>query len=138
MPLRHFVKALPLIFALLGAACAFPTRTPEQTHIGSIPPQIGAASWYGASLHGRPTANGEVFDRDVLSAAHQTWPIPSLVQVVNLENGREVVVRLNDRGPFSGNRIIDVSQAAAQALGFEHLGHARVRITYLGPAPTHR
>jgi rare lipoprotein A len=97
--------------------------------------QTGAASWYGSQFHGQRTASGEVFDQAALTAAHPTLPIPSLVQVTNLENGREVTVRVNDRGPFSGSRLIDVSRGAAQVLGFEEAGHARVHVRYLGPAP---
>ncbi|MDX2232920.1 MAG: septal ring lytic transglycosylase RlpA family protein [Hyphomonadaceae bacterium] len=97
--------------------------------------ETGAASWYGAEFHGRPTASGEIFDAEALTAAHPTLPIPSLVQVTNLENGREVVVRVNDRGPFHGGRLIDVSRKTAEVLGFEAQGQARVHVRYLGPAP---
>jgi rare lipoprotein A len=97
--------------------------------------QTGTASWYGAQFHGQRTASGETFDQDALTAAHPTLPIPSLVQVTNLENGREVIVRVNDRGPFVGERLIDMSRAGAQALGFEQAGQARVHVRYLGPAP---
>lgn len=97
--------------------------------------QTGAASWYGAQFHGQRTASGETFDQDALTAAHPTLPIPSLVQVTNLENGREVIVRVNDRGPFVGERLIDLSRGAASALGFQDAGQARVHVRYLGPAP---
>jgi rare lipoprotein A len=97
--------------------------------------QTGTASWYGADFQGQRTASGETFDQAALTAAHPTLPIPSLVQVTNLENGREVIVRVNDRGPFVGERLIDMSQGAAQALGFEQAGQARVHVRYLGPAP---
>ncbi len=97
--------------------------------------QVGQASWYGPTFHGQRTASGEVFDQEALTAAHPTLPIPSLVQVTNLENGREVIVRVNDRGPFVGERLIDMSHGAAQALGFEQAGQARVHVRYLGPAP---
>lgn len=97
--------------------------------------QTGTASWYGADFQGQRTASGESFDQAALTAAHPTLPIPSLVQVTNLENGREVIVRVNDRGPFVGERLIDMSQGAAQALGFEQAGQARVHVRYLGPAP---
>lgn len=97
--------------------------------------QTGTASWYGADFQGQRTASGESFDQSALTAAHPTLPIPSLVQVTNLENGREVIVRVNDRGPFVGERLIDMSQGAAQALGFEQAGQARVHVRYLGPAP---
>jgi rare lipoprotein A len=97
--------------------------------------QTGTASWYGPQFHGQRTASGEVFDETALTAAHPTLPIPSLVQVTNLENGREVIVRVNDRGPFTGERLIDLSRGAAQVLGFDQAGHARVHVRYLGPAP---
>lgn len=97
--------------------------------------QTGTASWYGPQFHGQRTASGEIFDETALTAAHPTLPIPSLVQVTNLENGREVIVRVNDRGPFVGERLIDLSRGAAQVLGFESAGRARVHVRYLGPAP---
>jgi rare lipoprotein A len=97
--------------------------------------QTGTASWYGNEFHGQRTASGEEFDQHALSAAHPTLPMPSLVQVTNLENGREIIVRVNDRGPFVGGRVLDVSRAAAEALGFQSAGHARVHVRYLGPAP---
>jgi rare lipoprotein A len=97
----------------------------------------GTASWYGPTFHGQRTASGEVFDQEAITAAHPTLPIPSLVQVTNLENGREVIVRVNDRGPFVGDRVIDLSHGAAQVLGVERNGTARVHIRYLGPAPRH-
>jgi rare lipoprotein A len=97
--------------------------------------QTGTASWYGPTFHGQRTASGEVFDQEALTAAHPTLPIPSLVQVTNLENGREIIVRVNDRGPFVGGRLIDLSRGAAEALDFEQAGHARVHVRYLGPAP---
>lgn len=96
--------------------------------------EIGIGSWYGPNFHGRPTANGEVFDQHEMTAAHTTLPIPSIVEVTNLENGRSVIVRLNDRGPFVDDRIIDLSRAAAEALDYRSRGLARVRVRYLGPA----
>ena len=90
--------------------------------------ETGIASWYGAKFHGGRTANGEIFDMNVLSAAHRTLPLPSVVRVTNLENGRSIVLRVNDRGPFSRGRIIDVSRRAAQLLGFHRMGTARVRV----------
>ncbi len=95
---------------------------------------VGVASWYGPQFHGKPTANGERFDRNLLSAAHTTLPLPSLVEVRNLENGRRTIVRVNDRGPFVGDRLIDLSEAAAKELGFREQGLARVRVRYIGPA----
>jgi peptidoglycan lytic transglycosylase len=97
--------------------------------------QSGMASWYGPQFHGQRTANGEVFDQEGMTAAHPTLPLNSLVQVTNLDNGREVIVRVTDRGPFVGERLIDLSHGAAVALGFERAGHAHVDVRYLGPAP---
>ncbi len=97
--------------------------------------QTGLASWYGPNFQGRVTANGEVFDQNFLSAAHPTLPLPSYVRVQNLANGRSLVVRVNDRGPFTRSRLIDLSRRAAEVLGYIDQGTARVRVTYVGPAP---
>jgi rare lipoprotein A len=94
----------------------------------------GLASFYGPEFHGRLTANGEVFDMESLSAAHPTLPIPSYVRVTNLRNHKSVIVRINDRGPYAANRIIDVSRKTAHVLGFHDTGLARVRVEYVGPA----
>lgn len=94
----------------------------------------GIASWYGDAFHGRLTSNGEVFDMRSISAAHPTLPLPSYVRVTNLSNGRSLVVRVNDRGPFHADRVIDVSSRAADMLGFRHRGTARVRVEYVGRA----
>jgi rare lipoprotein A len=95
----------------------------------------GIASWYGPDFHGRLTANGEVFDMHGISAAHPTMPLPSYARVTNLDNGRSIIVRVNDRGPYARNRIIDVSIGAANALGFYGEGLAHVRVEYAGRAP---
>jgi rare lipoprotein A len=95
----------------------------------------GLASWYGEDWHGRLTANGEIFDMNSVSAAHATLPIPSYLRVTNLENNRSVIVRVNDRGPYHDNRIIDVSVKTAQLLGFHTNGVARVRLEYVAKAP---
>lgn len=94
----------------------------------------GLASWYGEDFHGRRTANGEVYDMHSISAAHPTLPMPSYVRVTNLSNRRSLIVRVNDRGPYHGNRVIDLSGKAAELLGFRGHGVARVRIEYVGPA----
>ena len=96
--------------------------------------ETGIASWYGPGFHGRHTANGETFDQNTLTAAHATLPLPVSVRVTNLDNGRSLVVRVNDRGPFHDGRIIDLSARAAELLGFKVAGTARVRVQYLGPA----
>ncbi len=90
--------------------------------------ETGVASWYGATFHGRSTANGSIYDMNALTAAHKTLPMPSLVRVTNLENGRSLTLTVNDRGPFVGGRIIDVSRRASQLLGFYGDGTARVRV----------
>ncbi|MEM1110947.1 MAG: septal ring lytic transglycosylase RlpA family protein [Pseudomonadota bacterium] len=94
----------------------------------------GIASWYGTKFHGHATANGEVYDLYAPSAAHRTLPIPSYARVVNLDNGRSVVVRVNDRGPFHDDRIIDLSYAAAVKLGYANAGTARVEVESLNIA----
>lgn len=91
----------------------------------------GIASWYGPGFDGRPTANGERFDQNAMTAAHRTLPLPSVVRVTNLENGRSAVLKVNDRGPFKSNRIIDLSKKAAQELGVIARGTAQVRVEYL-------
>lgn len=95
----------------------------------------GIASWYGELFHGRYTANGEIFDMDALTAAHPTMPLPSYAQVTNLQNGRSIVVRVNDRGPYAHDRIIDLSKRSAHALGLFRAGTGKVRVRYAGKAP---
>lgn len=97
--------------------------------------RVGVASWYGELFHGRHTANGEIYDMAALTAAHPTLPMPVHVRVTNLENGRSLVVRVNDRGPYAHDRIIDMSARSAKLLGFKRQGTARVRVTYLKRAP---
>lgn len=97
--------------------------------------ETGLASWYGDQFHGRPTATGERFDMNALTAAHKTLPLPGLVEVTNLANGRRVVLRVNDRGPFVDGRIIDLSRGAADALDLRRAGVGEVRVRYLGRAP---
>jgi rare lipoprotein A len=96
---------------------------------------VGTASWYGEAFDGRLTADGEIFDTNAVSGAHTTLPLPSIVEVTNLDNGRKLRVRVNDRGPFVGDRIIDLSREAARQLGYDRRGLARVRVRYVGPAP---
>lgn len=97
--------------------------------------RTGKASWYGELFHGRRTANGEIYDMNRLSAAHPTLPLPVYAKVTNLGNGRTIVVRINDRGPFAHDRIIDLSRRSADALGFRHRGTAQVRVQFLRRAP---
>ncbi len=94
----------------------------------------GTASWYGDAFHGRRTANGEIFDKGSISAAHPTLPLPSYVRVTNLGNGRSMIVRVNDRGPYHGGRVMDVSQRVADELDFRRAGTARIKVDYVGRA----
>ena len=114
-----------------------PYAVAGQTYVPREDPnysEVGYASWYGYNFHGRLTANGEIYDMNRLSAAHTTLPLPSYVRVTNLENGSSVVVRVNDRGPFHGDRIIDLSAAAAEMLGMTNAGIAHVKVDYIGRA----
>lgn len=99
--------------------------------------KTGMASWYGPTFHGRMTANGEIFDRNGLTAAHTTMPLPSYARVTNVENGRSMIVRVNDRGPFHGNRVIDLSERVANMLDTKKHGVAKVKVEYVGRAPLH-
>ncbi|MDP4023342.1 septal ring lytic transglycosylase RlpA family protein [Methylobacterium sp. NEAU 140] len=108
------------------------TYTPREDARGYV--RVGLASWYGSAFHGRMTANGEVFDRHSIAAAHPTLPLPSYARVTNLENGHSMVVRVNDRGPYHAGRVMDVSEEAADALGFHRKGTARIRVEYVGKA----
>lgn len=94
--------------------------------------ETGIASWYGEDFHGKQTANGELYNMQALTAAHRTLPLPTIVRVTNLENGRSLRLRVNDRGPYARGRIIDVSKRAADLLGFKQNGTARVRVQYEG------
>ena len=129
MTTRGFLAVAALFPALLAACASGPKRAkPGLT-------QKGLASWYGADFHGRPTASGETYDMHRISAAHRTLPLGTTVKVKNLDNGRTLQVPITDRGPFVGGRILDLSRAAAEALGMLEAGLARVRITVLeGPA----
>lgn len=108
------------------------TYVPREDARGYV--REGMASWYGAAFHGRQTANGEVFDRHAVVAAHPTLPLPSYARVTNLTNGHSMVVRVNDRGPYHADRVMDVSEEVAQALAFHRKGTTHVRVEYLGKA----
>jgi rare lipoprotein A len=108
------------------------TYVPREDAKGYV--REGLASWYGAAFHGRMTANGEVFDRNSIAAAHPTMPLPSYARVTNLSNGHSMIVRVNDRGPYHADRLMDVSEEVAQALEFRRAGTARVRVEYVGKA----
>jgi rare lipoprotein A len=97
--------------------------------------RVGTASWYGELFHGRRTANGEIYDMDRLSAAHPTLPLPVYARVTNLQNNRSIVVRINDRGPYANDRIIDLSRRSADLLGYRNKGTAQVRVQFLARAP---
>lgn len=140
--MRPHGSTLPLallctVVAIL-AACAPMTRpaspTPPSSDPGATPAPLqgwredGIASWYGPNFAGRPTANGEIFDPSQLTAAHKTLPFGTRVRVTNLATGRDVVVRINDRGPFKPGRVIDLSRAAAESIGLIASGVARVRV----------
>ena len=150
------LKLAALALALTVGACGSsrgvpgPTGTPYRAYLVGQPYQIngrtyvpredfdydrtGTASWYGSDFHGRRTANGETYDMNAMTAAHPTLPMPTIVRVTNLDNGRSVIVRINDRGPFAEDRIIDMSRAGARELGFEGKGLARVRVAVLREA----
>lgn len=105
----------------IGGKVYYPTVEPKYS-------KIGLASWYGPKFDKKLTANGEIFDRNLMTAAHKTLPLPSIAKVTNLENGRSIYVRVNDRGPYVGNRIIDLSERAAEKLGFKGKGTAKVLV----------
>ncbi len=116
-----------------------PYQIAGRTYVPRIDPDykvVGLASWYGTDFHGRRTANGEVFDSASISAAHPTMPLPSYARLTSLATGRSVIVRVNDRGPFHSNRVLDMSQRAADMLGVKRAGVAKVRVEYVGPAQT--
>jgi rare lipoprotein A len=122
-PLHRFANRT---YAVLGN-----TYTPETTRRGYR--EEGLASWYGRRFHGKKTASGELYDMYAMTAAHPTLPIPSYVRVTALDNGKSVVVRINDRGPFHSKRVIDLSYTAAHKLGYLGRGSARVRVESLAP-----
>lgn len=133
---RELASAAPATFAQPYAGP--PYQVAGKWYVPAYEPnydEVGIASWYGPTFHGKDSASGEVFDEMAMTAAHPTLPIPSLVRVTNLENGKQIVVRLNDRGPFVDDRIIDLSKAAGAALDLHGKGTAKVRVQYVGPAP---
>ncbi len=123
-----FIAAMGMI-SLLDSGCGKKTQVrPPLAAAANVGTQVGMASWYGQPYHGRRAASGEIYDMEKLTAAHRTLPFGTRVRVENLENGRNIELRINDRGPFVEDRIIDVSRAAARALGMLGTGTARVRI----------
>lgn len=128
--------AVTMTLCIFLSACSKRKRAPRvpvAPPAGSI--ETGIASWYGHPYHGRRAANGEIYDMDQLTAAHRTLPFGARVRVTNLSNGKDVEVRINDRGPFVGDRVIDLSRAAARQVGMIGPGTAKVRIIVLGYGP---
>jgi rare lipoprotein A len=123
--LRAKVLAALVGAALVASGCSLQRREAPSP---SQPGQVGLASWYGGSLHGRRTASGERFDQHGLTAAHRSLPLGTRVRVTHLESGRSVIVTITDRGPYVRGRIIDLSRGAARRLGIDRAGTARVRI----------
>jgi rare lipoprotein A len=143
---RELKVSLPALLTMvffLVTACAPGRRVvyerralpPEKREIKKGEVQYGVASWYGADFHGKQTSSGEVYDMYQLTCAHQTLPLGTMVMVTNLENGRSLELKVNDRGPFVKERIIDVSYAAAQMLGMWEKGTAPVKVEIIGSAP---
>ena len=158
MRLRH---TIPVAASLLAAGCQTAPSAPPEDHTVTVPPsagvykvgqpyqidniwyypreqpdydETGIASWYGPDFYGKRTANGEIYDGNAITAAHRTLPMPVNVRVTNLQNGKSIIVRVNDRGPYARGRIIDLSKRAAELLDVVQSGTARVRVTYLGRA----
>ena len=139
-PPRGSAATLPLTSKSIAQAQPYagaPYQVASKWYVPAYEPnydEVGIASWYGPTFHGKPSASGETFDEMAMTAAHPTLPIPSIVRVTNLENGKTALVRLNDRGPFIDDRIIDLSKRAGEVLGLHDRGTAKVRVQYVGPA----
>lgn len=134
----HLVKQIPMPGDSSGNVGSFKVGTPYKIMGKRYYPkesydlvETGIASWYGPNFHGKPTANGETFNKHELTAAHRTLQMPSIIRVTNLQNGRSIIMRVNDRGPFSRGRILDVSERGAELLGFKNQGTAKVRVEVL-------
>ena len=141
--LKNPLPTLLIIVFFLLTACApgrrvvYERRTipPEKREVRKGEVQYGVASWYGADFHGKPTSSGEVYDMYQFTCAHNTLPLGTIVMVTNLDNGKSLELKVNDRGPFVKERIIDVSYAAAQVLGMWEKGTASVKVEVIGSAP---
>lgn len=131
MAFRMPQAAVVILFAVLALPVAAQARSGQDRHHATS----GVASWYGKEHQGKPTASGEAFDRNELTAAHRSLPLGTLLRVTNPSNGREVVVRVNDRGPFVRGRVLDLSEKAARALGMLDRGKARVEIEVADASP---
>ncbi len=136
--LAHLVKQVPMPSDLPKSKGSFKVGSPYKIKGRTYYPEErynyvekGIASWYGPNFHGKLTANGEVYNQYELTAAHKTLQMPSIIRVTNLENGRSLILRVNDRGPYSRNRILDVSKRAAELLGFKKQGTARIKLQVL-------
>ena len=121
-----------MMWLLVALSCVKKAPAPAPVPAPSSPPGVGTASWYGAAFAGKPTASGEPFEPHDLTAAHRSLPFGTIVLVTRLDTGAKVKVTINDRGPYSGGRLIDLSEAAAQALGMIDAGTARVKLTVVG------
>jgi len=143
---RNFLISLALLISLFLLTNCAPKRVPVEGRISRPEKKIegiekretkgvqyGIASWYGKDFHGKPTSSGEIYDMHQLTCAHNTLPLGTMVMVTNLENGRSVELKVNDRGPFVKERIIDLSYAAAQILGMYEKGTANVKVEVIGP-----
>ena len=126
------IKPMVLVSALALGAFPLATTTNAQDTVAVVQTLSGTASWYGGKFHGRRTANGETYNQHALTAAHRYLPFGTEVVVTNQNNGRSVVVRINDRGPFSGGRIIDLSHQAASQIGMINSGTAKVTVEIIG------
>ena len=124
-----------VLLGAAGTAAGQPPDTTERPVKASSYSAVGFASWYGREFHGRRTADGETFDMAGLTAAHKTMPLPCYARVTNLRSGRSMVVRVNDRGPFVADRVIDVSARVANLLDFQHSGLTKVKVEFVGMAP---
>jgi len=129
MEYRKAARAAALAFIVVTSTASFAYADEEPTGAHTA---VGTASWYGPGFDGRRTANGETFDMNALTAAHRTLPFGTRVRVTNLANGESVIVRINDRGPYVGNRVIDLSRGAADAVNMVDSGLARVSLEILG------
>lgn len=126
--MKYLVIAFILAFII---SCTSSTESTNYNNVEGKLIETGEASWYGPNFHGKQTANGEIFNQNELTAAHRTLPFNSIVKVVNKDNGKSVIVRINDRGPYAKNRIIDLSKRAAEEINMINSGHAKVEIFLL-------
>lgn len=132
---HHYTKpghTPPSVYKATMRSYSVGGKTYQPTYVSVGDSMSGVASWYGSDFHGRPTSNGERYNMYSMTVAHKTWPMDTMVRVDNLDNGRSCIARINDRGPFVKNRILDCSYAVGKKLGFSNRGTTRVRVTVLG------